>query len=71
MWQTVKDLLKSKKALVALIACVVWCAGRFGLDLDKEALLGAVTPLWAFVLGQGIADAGKEAAKLKADDSGN
>ena len=66
MWNTVKEILKSKKFLVAAVACGVWIAGRAGLDLDKEELLGAVTPLWAYVLGQGIADHGKEAAKLKA-----
>lgn len=64
MWTTIKDILKSKKFLVAAVAALVWGAGRFGLDLDKEELLGVVTPLWAYVLGQGIADHGKEAAKL-------
>lgn len=66
MWQTVKEILKSKKALVALVAAVVWLAGKFGAHLDSETLLGAVTPLWAYVLGQGIADHGKEAAKIEA-----
>jgi hypothetical protein len=63
MKDTIKTLLTSKKFLVALAAALVWILGRFGLDLDKEELLGAVTPLWAYVLGQGIADHGKEAAK--------
>lgn len=66
MWSTAKEILKSKKALIALLSAVVYAAGRFGLDLDRDELLGVVTPLWAYVLGQGIADAGKEAAKLKA-----
>ena len=65
MWNTVKDLLKSKKFLVAVVAALVWIGGRVGLDVSKEDLLAAVTPLWAFVLGQGIADAGKEKAKLE------
>lgn len=68
MWSTIKELLKSKKALVALIAAAVWVAGRFGLHLDQAELLGAVSPLWAYVLGQGIADSGKEAAKIKAGE---
>jgi hypothetical protein len=62
MWTTVKDLLKSKKALVAIVAAVVWVAGRVGLHIDQSELLGAVAPLWTYVLGQGIADVGK--AKL-------
>ena len=63
MWNTIKDLLKSKKLLVAAVAAIVWIAGRAGLDIEKDELLGAVTPLWTFVLAQGVADHGKEAAK--------
>lgn len=66
MWSTVKELLKSKKFLVALVALVVWVAGRAGLDLDREELLGAVTPLWTYVLAQGVADHGKGKALAEA-----
>lgn len=59
MLNTVKDMLKSKKFLAAVLAGVVWVAGRFGLSLNSEELLGAVTPLWAYILGQGVADLGK------------
>ena len=65
---TIKTLLKSKKALVALVSLVAWLGGKLGLHLDNETLLGAVTPLWAFVLAQGVADHGKEAAKSAAAD---
>lgn len=61
-----KSLLTSKKFLVAVIACIVWIIGKLGVHLDNDALLGAVTPLWAFVIGQGIADHGKGAAKIDA-----
>jgi hypothetical protein len=66
MWTTVKEMLKSKKALMALVSATVWIAGKAGLHLDNATLLGAVTPLWTYVLGQGIADHGKEAAKISA-----
>lgn len=66
MWSTVKTILTSKKALVAFVAAVVWVGGKLGLHLDNDALLGAVTPLWAFVIAQGVADHGKEAAKIAA-----
>lgn len=66
MWNTVKDLLKSKKALMALVALIVFVAGRFGLQLDKAELAGVVGPLWAYVIAQGVADKGKEAAKIEA-----
>lgn len=65
MWNTIKELLKSKKAVMAFAALVVFVAGRFGLQLDKEELAGVVGPLWAYVIAQGVADHGKEAAKAK------
>lgn len=68
MWSTAKEILKSKKALIALVSAAVWLAGKAGLHLDTTELLGAVTPLWAYILAQGVADHGKEKAKL---ESGN
>ena len=65
----IKSLLTSKKFLVATLACVVWLVGKLGVHLDNDALLGAVTPLWTYVIGQGIADPGKEAAKITAGTS--
>ena len=59
MWNTAREMLKSKKFLAAVLAGVVWIAGRFGANLNSEELLGAVTPLWAYILGQGVADLGK------------
>ena len=67
MWSTTKDILKSKKALAMAVSVLVWIGGKAGWNLDNETLLGAVTPLWVFILGQGIADHGKEAAKVTAD----
>lgn len=66
MTDMLKTLLTSKKALVALVAALVWGGGKLGLHLDNETLLGAVTPLWAYIIGQGVADHGKEAAKVTA-----
>lgn len=59
MLTSVKEMLASKKFLAALLAGVVWIAGRFGADLNSEELLGAVTPLWAYIIGQGVADINK------------
>lgn len=67
MWNAAKEMLKSKKFLAAVLAGVVWVAGRFGGNLNSEELLGAVSPLWAYIIAQGAADFGKakqiEAAK--------
>ena len=62
----IKGLLSSKKGLAALVSALVWGIGKVGLDLPTEAVAGIVAPLMAFILGQGIADHGKEAAKIEA-----
>lgn len=59
MLDTLKTLLKSKKFLVACVAVAVWAGGKIGWSIDNDQLLGAVTPLWAYIIGQGIADAKK------------
>jgi len=60
MKDAILGLLSSKKALMALLSAATWVAGKAGLDLDSEVLLPAVLPLWTYILGQGIADHGKE-----------
>ncbi len=64
---TLKALLSSKKFVAALIAALVWIAGKVGLDVDTTTMAGIVGPISAYVLGQGIADSGKEAAQITAD----
>lgn len=62
--ELIVDLLTSKKALAAVSSIVINLVGRIGLDLDQEAVNQVVWPLWIYILGQGIADMGKEAAKI-------
>lgn len=52
-------MLTSKKFLAAAVAVIVWLAGKAGANLSNEELLGAVAPLWTYVLAQGAADWGK------------
>ena len=60
----VVELLQSKKFIVALLASlVVFAAMIYGLSLEEA--LAIAGPLMSFVLGQGIADAGKERAKVE------
>lgn len=59
MWNTVKTMLTSKKFLAALVSAAVWIAAKAGWNLNTEELLGAVTPFWAYIIGQGIADTKK------------
>lgn len=57
--QAIRDLLSSKKFLVAAISVIAHVAGRYGFDVDQEAMLTLLSPLYAYIVGQGIADAGK------------
>ncbi len=60
MGQAIKAMLSSKKFLTALAGAV---AAGFGIP--EEALV----PLVAYVVGQGIADHGKERAKVEQSSS--
>lgn len=61
MLDAIKKMLGSKKALAALAGVVVALAAKAGFDLDTEAVLAIVSPVIAYILGQGAADFGKEA----------
>ncbi len=63
---TLKALLASKKFVAALIGALVWLGGKVGLDVDSTTMAGIVAPICAFVIGQGWADSGKEAAQITA-----
>ena len=57
--ETIRALFASKKFLVAAISVIAHVAGRYGFDVDEEAMLTILSPLYAYVIGQGIADGGK------------
>lgn len=63
-----RDLLTSKKAIAAIAGVIVAAVGRIGLDLDTEVVTQIIAPLIAYIVGQGIADAGKEAVKFESRD---
>jgi len=58
------DLWASKKWRTAALGLVVGLAGKLGLSMDAESLALILAPLVAYIVGQGIADQGKEAAAL-------
>jgi len=66
MLEAIKGILSSKKALAAIVGVVVSLVAKLGIDLPTEALLAILTPILAYILGQGVADIGKEAAKSEA-----
>jgi hypothetical protein len=65
MWKATKGLLKSKKALMAFVSAAVWLGGKIGRDLDPEELLGAVGPMWLYIVGQSAADFQKSKAEIE------
>jgi hypothetical protein len=60
-----KTLLTSKKFLTAVLTVLLMVLAEFGFNLDIETALAIVSPLLAYILGQGIADNGKERAKVE------
>jgi hypothetical protein len=68
MKKTLYDLLSSKKALVALLGLIIGFGSKYipGLEhLNTEELAVLLSPVIAYVLGQGMADIGKEAPKAQ------
>lgn len=65
----VKEMLRSKKFLALVVAVIVAIGGRFGLELDLAEVGLIVGAIAAYIVGQGIADNGKEAAKIERGDS--
>lgn len=62
--KTLKDLLNSKKFQAALIGLAVTIAEAFIPALENVDLTSVLAVLIAYIIGQGIADFGKERAKI-------
>lgn len=56
--------MTSKKFIVAVVGVIIAIAGKHGLSLDPQTVEHVVYLFVAYLLGQGIADHGKEAAKV-------
>jgi len=65
MGKAIADLAKSKKALTAFAAVIVALGAKIGWDVTTDDLMPILTPLMAYIVGQGIADHGKERAKIE------
>ena len=66
MWDAVKGILGSKKAIAAIAGVVVSLVAKVGIDLETDAIVAILAPIMAYIVGQGVADIGKEAAKQSA-----
>ena len=63
--KVLKALFSSKKGVAALAGLLAVIADALGVSfLTETALLQVLSILGAFIVGQGLADIGKEAAKV-------
>ena len=65
MGKAIADLFRSKKALTAIAGVVVALAAKIGWEVSTDELMPILAPLMAYIVGQGIADHGKERAKIE------
>lgn len=57
--ENLKQALTSKKFIAAIAGVIVALVARVGIDLDTEATATILSPIVAYIVGQGIADFGK------------
>lgn len=61
------NLFGSKKFVAAVVSFVAMLTGRLGLNIPMEDLVPVVGPFWLYIVGQALADHGKERAKVTAE----
>ncbi len=66
MKEMLKALIGSKKFMTALVSCLVGLAAKVGLELSPDEITAILSPALAYIVGQGVADHGKERAKVEA-----
>lgn len=66
MKKAVAELFSSKKFLVMITAIIAYVLARVGWDVDPKQIDTIMQVVAGYLVGQGIADHGKEAAKVTA-----
>ena len=59
---------ESKKVRALIAGLVVVLAGKIGLDFSEAEVLGVIGLICSYIVGQGVADMGKEKAKVEATE---
>lgn len=62
----IKEAVTSKKFVTTIAATIAAAAMKIGLDLPTESVAVILSPVITYIIGQGWADTGKEAAKVTA-----
>lgn len=65
IWQVIREAATSKKFIVTVAGVIAAAAMKINLELSTEAVATIIAPLIAYIIGQGWADTGKEAAKVE------
>lgn len=65
MWSFIKSLLGSKKFVATVLAVIAYFTAKVGFEFDPNEAAMAISPFLAFILGQGLADLGKEKSKVE------
>ena len=60
-----RDLFKSKKAIATMVGLLVPISQKLGLEIPPDTLTAIVGLIAAYVVGQGVADHGKEREKVR------
>ncbi|MYC03603.1 MAG: hypothetical protein F4X61_03110 [Rhodothermaceae bacterium] len=60
-----RDLFKSKKAIATIMGLLVTLLEGVGLDIPQDTLVAVVGLIAVYVVGQGVADHGKEKEKVR------
>lgn len=58
------EIFKSKKFWMAVVGIVAMLVSSFIPAITEEMIIGIAGIIVSYILGQGVADAGKEAAKI-------
>lgn len=68
MWKAIKpvlgQILSSKKALALIAGAIVWALSLVDIGANEAQILPLLGLVASYLIGQGIADSGKEAAKV-------
>ena len=64
MWDTIKGLLSSKKAVMTVLGVATGLIAKLGIDLPTEDLYAVVSPFLVYLGAQGLSDAGKGKAEV-------
>ena len=59
------DVFTSKKAVAALVTLLVIVLQALGFPISEQVIQNILMVIAPYLVGQGIADAGKEAARMK------